>query len=168
MVTVAVTVALMPLALTTNDAEYGVEEAAKFCVAKLTVSDPLFVPDFGETLSQAAVGIETDHFRAPLPELRIVTVWDGIADPAVAETLSVVGLTERPAAADAARGIISVLARKTHNRTATPRVFIGTPSLSMVRPSAACATRAPQPHPRRPDGPKYYATNRLRVLIFRA
>jgi hypothetical protein len=65
---------------TVNEAAY---DPAASEAASDTVRVPLFVPFRGDTDNQEAVGVLTDHFRAPLPALRMVTVWDGSVVPAV-------------------------------------------------------------------------------------
>jgi hypothetical protein len=123
--TLTLTVALWPEPLTTNDAEYGVEAAASSCVAKLTVTVPVFVPLFGDTLSQGALGVEIDHFNARVPPLVIVMVWGGIELPAVPDAVSVVGETDSTGCAYVVNGHSCGAMDKTHNRTATERMVIG-------------------------------------------
>jgi hypothetical protein len=127
METLTLTVALWPEMLTMNDAEYGVEAAARFCVAKLTVTVPAFVPLFGDTLSQVALGVEMDHFIDRVPALLMAMVWDGIELPAVPDAVSVVGETESTGCADAVEGHTSGAMNRTHSRTAAQRIVIGAP-----------------------------------------
>jgi len=98
MVTWTFTVTADWFVFTVNDAEYP--PAAKVD-AKLTVTLLGCEPLVGETLSQDAVGVEIDHFSAPLPLLLMSTICEGTAAPTSACTTIDVGETESCPCADA-------------------------------------------------------------------
>src|SRR5579872_4588508 len=107
MVASTVTVTADVVVRTSYEAAYvpGVAKAD----GKLMVTVPWFTPVVGETASQLAVGVEIDHFKAPLPvpALLIFTTWDGTLVPAYATRLSEVGVTASTACADADHGMMS-------------------------------------------------------------
>jgi hypothetical protein len=84
------------------------------------VTVPLSIPLVGETLSQDAVGAETDHFFDPLPVLVMLTIPEGTGAPTSACRIIDVGETESPCA-DADHGRISEATQAMTNPAATER-----------------------------------------------
>jgi hypothetical protein len=115
--------------VTVNDVEYVPALKAD---GKLTVTVPALTPLVGETLIQEAAGGAIDHFSAPFPSFRMLTVCEGTVVPGLAWRLIEVGETESVVAAETDHPRISAVATTVNNRTAKGRIPIGTPAQAPV------------------------------------